>query len=228
MENGAPLVMAKATAVPLTWSFIYPYLNDTQLTALLDFWADDANYGAIPVQFTDPTNATAYFVHFLAEPSVSLSEAPDYHQVQVQLLEALGSYTPQVETEAWYGGNSMIDIENLAAGSDITSRACYVCTVPNGEVISAVQFVTKGTPAGVDDSNTVVLVIQDADDNIVLTKTWNAANQPPDATSEELTSCLNANYTTLAKGDVLYLSLTCGATANMPACMLSLMTEYLA
>ena len=121
----------------------------------------------------------------------------------------------------------MIEIENLAAGADITARACYVCTAPNGEVITAAQFVTKGTPAGVDDSNTAVLTIKDASDNIVLTKTWNTANQPPDTTSEELTSCLDEDYTTLAKGDVLYLTLTCGATANMPACLLSLATEYL-
>ena len=92
-EDGPVLVMATKTAVPLQWGFVYPYLTAAQLTALMVFWSDDANYGAVVVKFTDPTNSTDYFVRFLAKPASSLSDVPDRWRAEVALIQALGTYT---------------------------------------------------------------------------------------------------------------------------------------
>lgn len=93
--DGAYLVMAKTTAVPDTWSFAYRNLSTTDRDTLLDFWADDANFGAVVVKWTDPTDLTDYFVHFADKPKVTRETGVQQNlwRVEVSLVQALGSYT---------------------------------------------------------------------------------------------------------------------------------------
>ena len=96
MEDGSVIVMRTKTAVPLTWSFTYRFLSNTDKETLMTFWegASYANGGAVVIKFTDPTDSTAYFVHFTAEPECELENSQQAEwRVTVNLLQALGSYT---------------------------------------------------------------------------------------------------------------------------------------
>ena len=118
----------------------------------------------------------------------------------------------------------MIEVENLAAGSDITTRPVFAAS--QGMTIVSAYLLTKGTPVGVDNSNTVVVTLKDDSGNTILTKTFNTATQPPTSDAVSLTSLLDSDYTTLSAGDHLTLTVTCGATANMPAFNISLGGYY--
>ena len=94
MEDGSLLVMAKQTKVPLRWSLIYRYLSGTNKALIDASWEDDANYGAIPIKFTDPTNSTDYFVRYASMPRSALEDdGQATWRVQVDFIEALGTYT---------------------------------------------------------------------------------------------------------------------------------------
>ena len=94
-EDGNPMAMRTHTKVPLVWRFIYRDLPEADMNTLLAFWEDDAHYGAVVVKFTDPTNNTAYFVRFAAQPACTLEEHTGLNawRVEVNLTQALGSYT---------------------------------------------------------------------------------------------------------------------------------------
>lgn len=94
LEDGNELVMRTQTAIPLAWSFQYRFLSTTQRDTLMNFWSGSANCGAVVVRFTDPTNATDYFVRFAAKPGCTLENTQQQQwRVQVQLRQAIGSYT---------------------------------------------------------------------------------------------------------------------------------------
>ena len=53
-----------------------------------------AGCGAIPIKFTDPTNSTAYFVHFTDKPKSTLEgDGQATWRVEINFLEAIGTYT---------------------------------------------------------------------------------------------------------------------------------------
>lgn len=94
LEDGADLTIRTKTFVPLVWSFVYSDLSDDDKEDLMDFWEDDANCGAVVVNFTDPTNSTAYFVKFTAEPDCRLENSQQLRwRVEVNLRQAAGSWT---------------------------------------------------------------------------------------------------------------------------------------
>lgn len=95
LEDGAQLVMATQTKVPFVWRFVYRSLPEADMNTLLSFWSGAANYGAVVVKFRDPVNLTDYFVRFTAQPHCTLEEQTGLNvwRVEVNLLQALGSYT---------------------------------------------------------------------------------------------------------------------------------------
>lgn len=94
LADGAYLVQAQATYVPLVWSFALKGMTASDVSTLLAFWADDANYGAIPIKFTDPDDSTAYFVHFLDRPRVKRPrDSTGTYTIALQFIEAVGTYT---------------------------------------------------------------------------------------------------------------------------------------
>lgn len=114
----------------------------------------------------------------------------------------------------------IIPIEDLAAGGDIAARPVFV--VPDrGVTLIAAGIITEGEPAGVDDSNTAVFALADADDNAIVSKTYDTANQPPTSSYGDLGS-LDATHKSLAAGEVVKLSVTQGTTANLPSAKLVL------
>ena len=112
-----------------------------------------------------------------------------------------------------------IRIEDLGAGVDIANRPIFVNSA--AVTIESIGMLTEGAPAGVDDSNTAVLLIEDDASNAVVTKTYNTATQPPTADYEDLGTLTNNS---LNAGEHLMLSLTNGVTANLSA--LSIVIKY--
>ena len=108
---------------------------------------------------------------------------------------------------------TFIDVEDLAAGADIADRPIFV--VPTDKVyLAGIGLLTQDAPAGIDDSNTCIIAIKNSDDKTIVSKTYNAANQPPSGGYASLGSLSN---TTLAANVSLLLNVTQGATADMPA-----------
>jgi hypothetical protein len=94
LEDGAYLVTGKVTRVPYFWRFRYRFLSDTDRETLMEFYTDDSTFGAVPIKWTDPTNSTAYFVHFAGQPECVIEEGEvDLWNVSVSFIEAIGTYT---------------------------------------------------------------------------------------------------------------------------------------
>jgi len=94
LEDGAYLVVKTKTKIPLRWSFVYSQLSNANKETLDAFWEDSAGCGAIPIKFTDPTNSTAYFVHFTDKPKSTLEgDGQATWRVEINFLEAIGTYT---------------------------------------------------------------------------------------------------------------------------------------
>jgi len=107
---------------------------------------------------------------------------------------------------------AMVEVENLAVGSDISSRPIFASHY--AATLTYIGIMTKGTPAGIDDSNTVVLTIANGAGTTIVTKTYNTATQPPTSDFADLGTLAITAFTA---DDYLTLTLTCGTTANMPA-----------
>jgi hypothetical protein len=108
----------------------------------------------------------------------------------------------------------LIPFENLAAGADIAARPAFISKL--AAVISEVGILTQGAPAGVDDANTAVIAITDSAGNSIVSKTYNTANQPPDAAYASL-GTVSATHGILTAGEVVKAAVTQGATADLPA-----------
>jgi hypothetical protein len=104
------------------------------------------------------------------------------------------------------------EVPNLAAGSDYTKRTLFGSFY--AFTMTRIGILTHGVPAGIDDSNTVVLTIKNSADVTVVTKTFNLANQPPTNAFADLGTLVIASFTS---NDYLYLTVTQGTTANLPA-----------
>ena len=83
---------------------------------------------------------------------------------------------------------------------------------------------TQGAPAGIDNSNTCVIAVKDDAGNTIVTKTYNTATQPPSSDYEDL-GALDGTHKVLTAAEHLTLSVTQGATADMPAFVLILVWE---
>lgn len=93
-EDGSYQVLAKTTNVPYMWSFHYRYLSVADKETLMSFYEDDANYGAVVIKWTDPSNDTDVFVHFATPPNCTLeNDSTIEWQVEVSFVEAIGTYT---------------------------------------------------------------------------------------------------------------------------------------
>lgn len=174
------------------------------------------NYGQDAFYWTDVTDDTTYQVVF-DESCLPLEVVPDANNnrwmVKLAFLQTTSDEFDSTEyTKTFHGGMAMIRIENLAAGSDISNRVIFGSQY--GVTLSKIAIITEGAPAGVDDSNTVVITLTNGSDETIVTKTYNSANQPP---SSDLGDLGALSITELDANDVIKLSVTCGATANMPA-----------
>ena len=99
---------------------------------------------------------------------------------------------------------------DLAAGADIADIPILVC--PFKGTITKIAFVGEADSAGIDASNTCVVLFE-IGSTTVATETYNNTNTfPTKGTAESLTISSSA----IAKDEVLTLSITNGATADTP------------
>ena len=104
------------------------------------------------------------------------------------------------------------DVYNLTPGADITAMPFFSSYY--AFTMTRIGIITKGAPAGIDNSNTVVLTIKNSAGTTVVTKTYNTANQPPSSAFADLGTLTTTAFTS---NDYLTVTVTQGTTANMPA-----------
>jgi len=109
---------------------------------------------------------------------------------------------------------------DLAAGADITDATLAVVPAGyNADVLSA-QVISNGSAAGIDAGNTSVFAAKVGTTQFAGV-TFDAVNAfPASGAAEELT--LIAGATDLSAGSVILLSVTNGATADLPVFMVQL------
>jgi len=107
-----------------------------------------------------------------------------------------------------------IPVENLAADADIADRPIFVS--PTAVELVSIGILTQGAPAGVNDANTSVIMVEDDASNTIVSKTYNTGTQPPTNDYADL-GALNATHKVLNAGEHLLLNITNGATADLPA-----------
>ncbi len=109
---------------------------------------------------------------------------------------------------------AVIPVADLAAGADIATVNAFISMLVSE--IEEIGIMTKGTAVDVDDSNTAVIAIADSAANVIVSKTYDTANQPPDGAYESL-GTLDATHKVLTAGEIVTMAVTQGATADLPA-----------
>lgn len=213
--SGYPVLNELFTFDPRTWNYTLSYVDQTDKDTLMSFYQSNK---AVPFYWLNEQDDTIYEVVFTQKPTCRMQDDDDNELWEIGLVlrqsaatELPGAYISQ----KFYGGDVMIEVVNLAAGADISGMPVFVAA--QGMVLTTCHLLTKGTPTGIDNSNTAVITVKDSGGNTVVTKTFNTGTQPPTEDSEDWSSLLDDDYTTLAEGDVLFLDVTQGTTANMPA-----------
>ncbi len=109
-----------------------------------------------------------------------------------------------------------IPVEDLGAGEDIAQR--FVFEAPTGFDVTLVSanILSQGTPAGIDDSNTCVVLLEDGSSNDIVVSTYNTGKPFPSAGVSASLGTLSPTYKVLSSGEKLLLSVTNGANANPP------------
>lgn len=109
-----------------------------------------------------------------------------------------------------------IPVEDLNAGNDITKR--FVFEAPSGFDVTLVSanILSQGTAAGIDSTNSCVVLLEDAAYNEIVKITYDNTNPfPADGNTDSL-GTPNPDHKTLSAGDKLFLSVTNGTAANPP------------
>jgi len=114
-----------------------------------------------------------------------------------------------------------VAVEDLGVGADIAGRSIYVH--PRANTLQSIGILTQDAPAGVDNDNTVVITLTDDADNVIVTKTYNEASQPPSSDYADL-GALDGTHKALAATEHVKLTVTQGGTADMPAFQLVFVT----
>ena len=195
--------------VPKRVSFTYNFLTRAD-KILLENYEDDVNVGAGSFDFRDPITGDDWEMRFLSPIVIGVEpRLIDTYFAQINLI---GKKTEKMRTETYW-------TEDLAAGSDIANRPIFVN--PKAVTIESIGILTQGAPAGIDDSNTVVIEIKDDAGNILVSKTYDTGTQPPTDDYEDLG---NLNNASLAAAEHLELNVTQGTTANLP--IVAIVIEY--
>jgi hypothetical protein len=116
------------------------------------------------------------------------------------------------------GGNLttiVADVANLAAGADVADVPFYVVPAGYRLTIKSVDVVSLGNPAGIDDANTCVVLVEEGATKIA-DKTYDTANAFPAGGAADTLTLVGA-AAVRAAGDVLTYSVTNGATADPAA-----------
>lgn len=110
-------------------------------------------------------------------------------------------------------------VEDLAAGVDIANRVIFEAPAGIDATLVSAKIIPQGNAAGIDDSNTCVIKLSDGT-NTIVEATYDTDPAFPAAGAATSLGTLDTDYTGLAQGEKLYLSVTNGTTSNPPAFML--------
>jgi len=130
-----------------------------------------------------------------------------------QIADAINALMPPILSQ----------VENLAAGADITTRAILEVPIGSSYTLTSVKVISQGTPSGIDNSNTCVVQVLNGT-NAIANITFDATTAFPAENVSVDMGALDATYKVLAAGEKLYYSVTNGATADPPAFLLQV--EY--
>lgn len=111
-----------------------------------------------------------------------------------------------------------IPIENLAADADIAARPVFAA--PRAGVLLSAALLAQGSFTGVDNSNTMVVLLDDGT-NTIVTRTYNASTVPTNNGVNDLGS-LSETHQVLTANEIVRLSITNGTAADPPAMLLRL------
>ncbi len=213
--SGYPVLNDMFTFDARTWTYTLSYVSQTDKSILMSFYQSNKS---VPFYWLNEQDNTVYEVVFIQKPTCRMQDNDNNElwEIGLVLRQSAATELPATAiTQKFYGGDAMIEVVNLAAGADISDMPVFVAA--QGMVLTTCHLLTKGTPAGIDNSNTVVVTIEDSAAHTVVTKTFNTGTQPPTEDSEDWSSLLDDDYTALSEGDVLFLTVMQGTTANMPA-----------
>jgi len=137
-----------------------------------------------------------------------------FYSYLIQMAEPEESTLAFLQLNGIYnaGITMIIDVENLAQGSDIPSRT--ISGRQQGFTWVAISILTKGIPTGIDNSNTVVITLKNRAGDTIITKTYNGGSVPPSNDIESLGTPLILELDPL---DIIAIFVKQNGTANMPA-----------
>lgn len=200
---GGIATRARATKPgPRHISFTYNLLTRAD-KELIEAHENHVMIGASKFAFRESETNQDWEMRFLKE--VAFAIEPGLPALWNASIEFFGKRIEKMRTETYW-------VEDLGAGVDIANRPIFVN--PKAVTINSIGILTQGAPAGVDDSNTVVVEIKDDAADSLVSKTYDTDPQPPSSDYEDLGNLSNVS---LAAGEHLNLNVTQGATANMPA-----------
>lgn len=199
------------TALLYQISFSYRYLSAADLT-IIENYQEHVVVGASEFTIREYRTDLDWSVRLLRPILVTAED--DFQLGFKARIELFGKQVEKMNI-------TQIDVEDLGAGVDITDRPVFYN--PRAVTINSIAILTQGAPAGVDDSNTSVILVEDDASNQVVSKTYNTATQPPSSDGEDLGTITNGS---LLAAEHLMLSVTNGATANLPAFTLTIEWYY--
>ena len=202
--SGYPVIDDDFTFTPEIWAHHLRMVPTAEKDLIKAHWRQ---FKGTEFLWYHAIDAVWYTVIYEGEPSISLDTKVGYWRIDLAFRQVNSSERPTL----FDGGPTVFETEDLAAGSDIPSRAIFYSQY--GRTFSKISLCTKGTPVGIDDSNTAVLTLKNGAGSMIVSKTFNTAVQPPSNAGQDL-GALSIAF--IDAFDPIYLTLTQGATANMP------------
>jgi hypothetical protein len=211
--SGYPCINEHFTFDPMTWQYTLSNVSQTDKDTLLNFY--QLNKG-VSFYWENEQDSTVYDVIFVQQPSRRMQNNDDKSLWSISMVvrQASPTETPASNpvTTQFYGGPAMVEIEDLASGVSIVERP--VLALGMSITITGMHILTKGTPEGIDNSNTVVITLKKNDGTTVVTKTYNTTTQPPTNGLGSLGTILSS---LLGAAEWLEIDVTQTGTADMPA-----------
>ena len=202
--SGYPLIDDNFTFTPDLWAHHLRMVVAADKILIKAHWKQ---YKGTQFLWYCTMDALYYTVIYESEPTFELDTKLGFWKIGL----AFRSVTSATRPTVFDGGPTMFEVEDLAAGSDIPARAIFCSQY--GRNFSKITLVTKGQPAGIDDANPVVITLANGAGSTIVTKTFNTANQPPTNDGADLGAL---SITSIEANDPIKLTMTQGATANMP------------
>jgi hypothetical protein len=153
----------------------------------------------------------------IGDGAVAVSQLGDAAVETIKIKDA--NVTPAKLSPAAAKRILVCQVEDLAAGVDIANRVIFAVPAGINAALISAAIIPQGPPAGVDDSNKCDILLSDGTNSIVSVE-YDASPVFPAAGVVSDLGALDGTYKVLSAGEKLCLSVTNGATANLPAFLL--------